>query len=59
MDLKAILIKKNAWIGAGAIILHGVTVGENSVVAAGSVVTKDVPDNTVVAGIPAKIIKNI
>ena len=59
LDLKSILIKKNAWLGAGAIILPGVTVGENSVVAAGAVVTKDIPDNTVVAGIPAKIIKNI
>ena len=59
LDLKAILIKKNAWIGAGAIILPGVTVGENSVVAAGAVVTKDVPANTVVAVVPAKIIKNI
>ena len=59
LDLKAILIKKNAWLGAGAIILPGVTVGENSVVAAGAVVTKDVPDNVVVAGIPAKIIKDI
>ena len=59
LDLKSILIKKNAWIGAGAIILPGVTVGENSVVAAGAVVTKDVPANTVVAGIPAKVIKNI
>ena len=59
LDLKAILIKKNVWLGAGTIILPGVTVGENSVVAAGAVVTKDVPDNTVVAGIPAKIIKNI
>ncbi len=57
--LDAILIKKNAWIGAGAIILPGVTVGENSVVAAGAVVTVDVPANTVVGGIPAKFIKNI
>lgn len=52
-------IKKNAWIGAGATILAGVTVGENAVVAAGAVVSKDVPDNTVVGGIPAKIIKSI
>lgn len=52
-------IKKNAWIGAGATILQGVTIGENSVVAAGAVVSKDVPDNTVVGGIPAKIIKSI
>lgn len=54
-----ITIKKNAWIGAGATILPGVIVGENAVVAAGAVVTKDVSDNTVVAGIPAKIIKTI
>jgi acetyltransferase-like isoleucine patch superfamily enzyme len=56
---KAIHIKKNAWIGAGATILHGVTIGENSVVAAGSVVSKNVPDNVIVAGTPAKIIKKI
>lgn len=52
-------IKRNAWIGAGATILAGVTIGENSVVAAGAVVSRSVPDNTVVAGIPAKIIKQI
>ncbi|MES3016798.1 MAG: sugar O-acetyltransferase [Bacteroidota bacterium] len=52
-------IKQNAWIGAGATILAGITIGENAVVAAGSVVTKDVAANTVVAGIPAKIIKSI
>lgn len=56
---KPILIKRNAWIGAGAIILPGVTVGENSMVAAGAVVSKDVPANTVVGGIPAKFIKHI
>lgn len=56
---KPIHIKKNAWIGADATILHGVTVGENSVVAAGSVVSKNVPDNVVVGGIPAKIIREI
>jgi acetyltransferase-like isoleucine patch superfamily enzyme len=56
---KAIHIKKNAWIGAGATILQGVTIGENSVVAAGSVVSKDVPDNVIVGGIPAKFIKEI
>ena len=54
-----ILIKRNCWIGAGATILRGVTIGENSVVGAGSVVTKDVPDNVIVAGNPAKIIKHI
>ncbi|GAB2668109.1 sugar O-acetyltransferase [Flavihumibacter cheonanensis] len=52
-------IRKNAWIGANATILPGVTIGENSIVAAGAVVNKDVPDNTVVAGIPAKVIKTI
>jgi len=56
---KPILIKKRAWIGAGATILPGVTVGENSVIAAGAVVSKDVPDHTVVGGIPANIIKTI
>jgi acetyltransferase-like isoleucine patch superfamily enzyme len=56
---KPIHIKKNAWIGANATILQGVTIGENSVVAAGSVVSKDVPDNVVVGGTPAKIIKKI
>lgn len=56
---KPIIIKKNAWIGAAAIILPGVTIGENSVVAAGAVVSKDVPANVVVGGIPAKIIKTI
>jgi len=56
---KPIVIKRNAWIGAGAIILPGVTVGENAVVAAGAVVSKDVPANTVVAGVPAKVVKTI
>ena len=57
--LQPILIKRNAWIGAGATILPGVTVGENAVVAAGAVVSRDVPPNTVVAGIPAKVMKTI
>ena len=52
-------IKKNAWIGAGATILPGVIIGENSVVAAGAVVSKDVPANTVVGGVPAKTLKTI
>ena len=56
---KPIHIKKNAWIGANATILQGVTIGENAVVAAGSVVSQDVPDNAIVGGIPAKFIKNI
>ena len=57
LDLKSVIIKRNTWIGANATILPGVTIGENSVVAAGAVVTKDVPTNTVVAGVPAKVIK--
>jgi len=56
---KPIIIKNNAWIGASATILPGITIGENSIVAAGSVVTKDVPDNTIVAGNPAKYLKSI
>lgn len=58
MLCKPIIIKQNAWIGAGATILPGVTIGENAVVAAGAVVARDVPENTVVGGIPAKIIKS-
>ena len=54
-----VVIKKNAWLGAGATILPGVTVGENAVVAAGAVVSRDVPSNTVVGGIPAKVLKQI
>ncbi|PMH80061.1 hypothetical protein BCU63_37270 [Vibrio splendidus] len=53
------LIKDNVWIGAGAIILPGVTIEKFSIVAAGSVVTKNVPAYTVVAGNPAKIIKKL
>ena len=51
-----IKIKDGAWIGAGAIVLPGVTVGRKSIVGAGAVVTKDVPDYTIVAGNPAKMI---
>jgi acetyltransferase-like isoleucine patch superfamily enzyme len=54
---KPVIIRRNAWIGAGATILPGVTIGENAVVAAGAVVSRDVPANTVVAGIPAKVVK--
>lgn len=59
LTCKPIVIKRNAWIGAAATILPGVTIGENSVVAAGAVVTADVPPNTIVGGVPAKFIKNI
>ncbi|MDE7192107.1 MAG: sugar O-acetyltransferase, partial [Clostridia bacterium] len=52
-------IGNNVWIGAHATILSGVTIGDNAIIAAGAVVTKDVPQNTVVAGVPAKIIKKI
>lgn len=54
-----IVIKQNAWIGANATILAGVTIGENAVVAAGAVVTKDVPANTVVGGVPAKVLRTL
>ena len=54
-----VVIKRNAWIGAGATILPGVTIGENAVVAAGAVVSKDVPANSVVGGVPAKFIRTI
>lgn len=56
---KPIVIERNVWIAAGAIIIGGVTVGENSVVSAGSVVTKNVPPNTLVGGNPARIIRSI
>ncbi|WP_343304830.1 sugar O-acetyltransferase [Chitinophaga niabensis] len=56
---KPIVIERNVWIAAGAIIIGGVTIGENSVVAAGAVVTKDVPPNTLVGGNPARIIRAI
>ena len=54
-----VTIKENAWICIGAIICPGVTIGRNAVIAAGAVVTKDVPDNVVVGGNPARIIKKI
>ena len=52
-------IKKRVSIGSSATILCGVTIGENSIVGAGAVVTKNVPQNTVVAGVPAKVIKKL
>lgn len=59
LTVAPIHIKRNAWIGANATVMQGVTIGENSIVAAGAVVTKDIPDHTVVGGIPAKVIKVI
>ena len=56
---KPVHIGRNAWIGVGAIILPGVTIGENAVVAAGAVVTKDLAPNAIVGGNPAKFINNI
>lgn len=55
--LAPVLIKKNAWIAINVTILPGVTIGEGAIVASGSVVTKDVPANTMVGGIPAKVIR--
>lgn len=54
-----VIIKKGAWLGTGAMIMPEVTVGEYSIVAAGSVVTKDVPEKVIAGGMPAKIIKEI
>ncbi len=56
---KPIVIGRNVWIAAGVIVIGGVTIGENSVVAAGSIVTRDVPANTLVGGNPARIIRSI
>lgn len=56
---KPVIIGDDVWIGANAVILPGVTIGKHCVVAAGAVVTKDVPDNTIVGGVPAKEIKKI
>ena len=56
---KPIVIKKGAWVGGRSLILPGVTIGENAVVAGGAVVTKDVEPNTIVGGNPAKVIKRL
>ncbi|GAT99527.1 maltose o-acetyltransferase putative [Entamoeba histolytica] len=56
---KPITIKDGAWIGCGAIILPGVTIGENAVVGSGSVVTHDVPDNMIAVGNPAKVRRRV
>lgn len=56
---KPIHIKKNAWLGARVSVLPGVTIGENSIIGTASVVTKDIPDNCIAVGNPAKVIKRI
>jgi acetyltransferase-like isoleucine patch superfamily enzyme len=56
---KPIVIERNVWIAAGVTIIGGVTIGENAVVAAGSVVTRDVPPNTLAGGNPARVIRSI
>lgn len=56
---KSVLIKKGSGIKAGAVIVHGITIGQNAVIAAGAVVNRDVPDNCFVAGVPAKLVKEI
>lgn len=55
----SIVVEDDVWIGAGAIIVQGVTIHHGAIIAAGSVVTKDVEANTVVGGVPAKFIKNV
>ncbi|WP_246657775.1 DapH/DapD/GlmU-related protein [Arthrobacter yangruifuii] len=59
LDVAAISIGNNVWIGGGTTILPGITVGENSVVGAGAVVPRDVPPNTVVVGNPAKPVRTV
>ena len=56
---KPVKIGKNVWIGADCTILPGVIIGENSIIGAGSVVTKNIPNNVIVAGNPAKLIREI
>ena len=57
--IKDVLIKEGSGIKAGALIVHGITIGKNSVVGGNSVVNRDVPDNCFVAGVPARLIKEI
>lgn len=54
-----IVVGRNVWIGSNSTILQGVTIGDNSIIAAGSVVTKDIPANVIVAGVPARFIRSI
>ena len=59
MTAAPIVVGKNVWIGAHATILKGVTIGDGAIVAAGAVVTRDVPPNTIAAGVPARVVKTI
>jgi acetyltransferase-like isoleucine patch superfamily enzyme len=59
VEAKPIVIESNVWIATAATILGGVTVGKNSVARAGAVVTKDVPPNSFVVGVPAKVIRSL
>ena len=59
ISTKPVVIGDDVWIGTNAVILPGVTIGQHVVVAAGAVVTKDVPDYSLVAGVPAKVIKQL
>ncbi len=56
---KAITLANNVWVGDGAIICKGVTIGKNSIVGAGSVVTNDIPENSIAAGNPARVVKQL
>jgi len=56
---KPIIIEKNVWLGTNVVVLPGVKIGENSIIGAGSIVTKDIPQNVVAVGNPAKIVRNI
>ena len=59
MTAAPIVVGKDVWIGAHATILKGVTIGDGAIIAAGAVVTRDVPPNTIAAGVPARVVKTI
>ena len=59
MTAAPIVLGRNVWVGSNSTILQGVTIGDGAIIAAGAVVTKDVPANTVVGGVPARHIRNI
>jgi len=54
-----VIIGKNVWIGSSCMILKGVTIGDNSVIAAGSIITKNIPSSVLAGGVPAKVIRNL